>query len=351
MKKKLFLSMLMSCFGLVGFANTWSVLPITIAPGETVKVDFSLESTTPDIRMFTFVFKLPEDVSVAGFTEDATQTLKGTSENIITTSRLSGLEDKLSVAYRATGASAGTYKATGNLGSGNQLDGTSGVVFSLKLVAKSTAAETSGVITISDTKIADQANTAQSVTFSNPEVTISNSVKVTFSNDWNTFCSAHSLDFSSISGVTVYGVSTISAKSVDLTEVDKVPAEEGVLVKGSGTFNVPILVTAPSSTGSKLVGVTAATEIDADNFILSGDKFIKCVKGVLPAGKCYIKGGDVPASAKEFLMIEDDAVVTGINEVQAENSVNGPIYNVNGARVSNPQKGVYIMNGRKVIVK
>ncbi len=44
-------------------------------------------------------------------------------------------------------------------------------------------------------------------------------------------------------------------------------------------------------------------------------------------------------------------VATGINGVAAD-SVNGPIYNIAGARMSNAtQKGVYIQNGKKILVK
>lgn len=183
-------------------------------------------------------------------------------------------------------------------------------------------------------------------------------VDITLANasGYNTYCCDKDLDVTSFSDAEFYVVSSVTASEATLTQVTTgIPAGEGFLIKGTGTANisVPVAATAPTATGSKLVGVTAETSIEAGNYILKSDgsSFVPCTAGKLPANKAYLPKAEVPASAKEFLMIVEDAVVTGINEVQAENSVNGPIYNLNGARVSNPQKGVYIMNGRKVIVK
>ena len=51
------------------------------------------------------------------------------------------------------------------------------------------------------------------------------------------------------------------------------------------------------------------------------------------------------------VQLTDVAPVTGISAIQTE-ALNGNVYNMNGQRVNNVnQKGVYIMNGRKVLVK
>ena len=69
-------------------------------------------------------------------------------------------------------------------------------------------------------------------------------------------------------------------------------------------------------------------------------------------GKAYLS---VPAaSAKESYIIrfaDDDAIVTGINEVKAAEDAK-VIFNLNGIRVNDlKQKGVYIVNGKKVVIK
>lgn len=42
---------------------------------------------------------------------------------------------------------------------------------------------------------------------------------------------------------------------------------------------------------------------------------------------------------------------TGISNVKANSLQDGAIYNLQGVRVNNPQKGIYIQNGRKVVMK
>ena len=56
----------------------------------------------------------------------------------------------------------------------------------------------------------------------------------------------------------------------------------------------------------------------------------------------------IPASARS---IDIDGETTGISNVSLENPVK-EIYNLNGVRVDKiGQKGIYIINGKKVIVK
>ncbi len=53
---------------------------------------------------------------------------------------------------------------------------------------------------------------------------------------------------------------------------------------------------------------------------------------------------------RKDVVSEDGGFLDGINEV--ENSVtDGKFYNLNGTRVNTPRKGVYIYNGRKVVIK
>ena len=49
---------------------------------------------------------------------------------------------------------------------------------------------------------------------------------------------------------------------------------------------------------------------------------------------------------KAFLFDEDGA--TGINAVEKANE-NGPIYNIAGQRLNKMQKGINIVNGKKVL--
>jgi hypothetical protein len=47
----------------------------------------------------------------------------------------------------------------------------------------------------------------------------------------------------------------------------------------------------------------------------------------------------------------DDNDVTAIEAVKAQNVENGQYFNLAGQRVAQPTKGLYIVNGKKVIIK
>ncbi len=54
----------------------------------------------------------------------------------------------------------------------------------------------------------------------------------------------------------------------------------------------------------------------------------------------------------EDLVSEDAGLVDGINEINGGNRMNdNEYYSISGVKVSNPSKGIYILNGKKVIVK
>lgn len=65
--------------------------------------------------------------------------------------------------------------------------------------------------------------------------------------------------------------------------------------------------------------------------------------------------GTFPVSLAKMALVFDDLVdgneVTGIKELETENLNNDKYYNLQGIEVAHPVKGIYIHNGKKVIVK
>ena len=93
------------------------------------------------------------------------------------------------------------------------------------------------------------------------------------------------------------------------------------------------------------------------NYILNngseGMGFYKANNKKVAAGKAYLRVSSSAAGAKNFFSFSfmESGGTTGINEVQNTKN-NGELYNLNGMRLSKPtQKGIYIMNGKKFIVK
>ena len=68
------------------------------------------------------------------------------------------------------------------------------------------------------------------------------------------------------------------------------------------------------------------------------------------AGKAYL---DIPAASAPMLWLNfEDNQTTGVNEVRSKmEEVRGIYYNLAGQRVDNPTKGLYIVNGRMVVIK
>lgn len=46
-----------------------------------------------------------------------------------------------------------------------------------------------------------------------------------------------------------------------------------------------------------------------------------------------------------------EAYYTGINDAKATAGKAGDSYNLNGSRVTQPKKGIYVVNGKKVVLK
>ena len=179
-----------------------------------------------------------------------------------------------------------------------------------------------------------------------------------------TFCSEHALDFTGTDAIAVY-TAAASGDHVTLTQIQKVPANTGVILMNAlgmsegavAAINVPYLkTTADNVAENELVGITTATEVNATvdgkyNYILSNEDagvgFYKAVNGVqLAANKAYLST-TVNAAVRGFLgFTEDDS--DAIIEI-AKNEKMSAIYDLSGRRVVKPTKGLYIVNGKKVV--
>lgn len=86
------------------------------------------------------------------------------------------------------------------------------------------------------------------------------------------------------------------------------------------------------------------------NLILVDGEFVKATDGTLAGGLAYLPAVLDNAEAKLGLTFDD---VTGIENVgnEMQNVENGAWYTPQGVRVAQPTKGVYIHNGKKVLVK
>ena len=183
---------------------------------------------------------------------------------------------------------------------------------------------------------------------------------------WATYCSPYPLDLEHATGLTdayivTGGTDGVLAKTS--VKSGTVPANTGLLLKGDeGTATIPVVASSSTVVSSNiLVGKTAAEEIAAGTgWVLMGTPSLGFYKNTnaftVGANTAYIPVASLPVpagagTAPAFFSLFDGET-TGINTVKAsEFTVNGEYYNLAGQRVAQPTKGLYIVNGKKVIVK
>ena len=181
-----------------------------------------------------------------------------------------------------------------------------------------------------------------------------NSSKAITSAGYATYCSPYALNFEG-TGLTAY-IATVSGEKFVFEPVTTVPANTGVLLKGSeGDYNIPVIASSETDvTGNKLVGVTENTNKEAESVLVlmngtNGIGFYKNTNAfTVGANTAYLPTS--VAEGRTFIGFDDDAQTTGIQAVNSEKiTMNGGIYNLNGQRVEKATKGLYIVNGKKTV--
>lgn len=161
------------------------------------------------------------------------------------------------------------------------------------------------------------------------------------------------------SGITAY-TGAVGATSIALTMISDgvIPANTGVIIAGNKGPYTFIETTSAGAAATEL-GNTAGAGLDISAssdtyYVLSkqGDDavFAKVTNSeykAIPSNKAYVR----VASGGAPLLSIDFGGATDINTVKCEeHKVNG-VYNLNGQRVDQPTKGLYIVNGYKVAIK
>lgn len=175
-----------------------------------------------------------------------------------------------------------------------------------------------------------------------------------------TYASDNDLDFTNVEGLKAYKAS-VTGTTAKFTQVSTVPAGEGVLLEGAeGTYFIPITTgidawadadndfirgtgaAVPTNTGDNQQNYILSTDVNDENvgfYLANGE--------TVPTNKAYLKSTAL-AGSRLFMIFEGEA--TGIKTIDRVRK-SGVIYNLNGTRVAKPTKGLYIQDGKKVIIK
>ena len=364
--------------------NTVEVKPLSISKGGTAKLEIQLENSD-EIKAFQFNLVLPDGITVTKVEK---------SER---------LPDGIILDYNAL-STANTYRIIGYQIGNTPFSGTSGCFVYVTLSASDALTVgsnlTGNISEISLTVIPTAEYEAKGSSFeitivepADPWVTLDENsttlpeasdgeteikVKRTIkANQWNTICFPFAMTrvqknevFGEDVELATYGVYEIAEDGINVL-FDAVSSYRGI------DANKPYIIKTSKDISEFMI---SSTIVPCNNAPCEGDEEIGFFYGTLKAGgkvpaNClFLNGGDFwystgqsnikafrgyfefvdvlasleTAASKVKMVFRDET--TGIKNVIVE-TANDDMYDLQGRRIVNPDKGIYIKNGKKVVVK
>lgn len=172
------------------------------------------------------------------------------------------------------------------------------------------------------------------------------------------------LDYATVipTGVKAYAVTEVNNGYVSLTQIEGIlPANTGVIieaVEGDYAF-VAAANNGSAISGNKLLGTTVDTDIDVEAYVLSMvDDEVGLYKAEMNGGvflnnayKAYLPASAVPEAVQGASGFKFRFETTGVEQVEVAKGVKA-IYDLSGRKVNDMKApGLYIVNGKKVLVK
>ena len=162
-------------------------------------------------------------------------------------------------------------------------------------------------------------------------------------------------------GLEVYSCNTANGDNLVLTKQSKAVAYTPYILYAANGYEGTLSGTVDASKYSEVVtdgylcGAVAAQEIEGGNgyYVMQnkgeGVMFysVDDASFSIPAGKCWLA---LPAELQGSAWFRMDGT-TGISEVKGENGNVKAVYDLQGREVCTPSKGLYIIDGKKVLVK
>ncbi|MEE0805168.1 MAG: hypothetical protein U0L77_07075 [Prevotellamassilia sp.] len=163
--------------------------------------------------------------------------------------------------------------------------------------------------------------------------------------------------------VKAYAVETVEGGYASLVDKTDIPANQGAILEGAGTHTLTIAAASSDWTNNKLVGTNVNTYVAGEAYVLGKDGegagFFKAALNKNEAGEegttHFLNNANkayLPATAGASLVLRFNfGGTTAIESVVNGIDANAAIYDLSGRRVEKAVKGIYIQNGKKIIVK
>ena len=160
-------------------------------------------------------------------------------------------------------------------------------------------------------------------------------------------------------GTKVAQLTGVTGNTLNFVNVSSMAANEPYMIKVAANFDAAVLSGATVNFGTPVKTVDNVTfqgvyelgNIPAGAFFVSGNQLYQAQDGTntIAPFRAYFTTTD---PARE-LRLDLDGETTGVREkvtVNSEKSADAPVYNLNGQRVVQPTRGLYIVNGRKLLI-
>lgn len=175
---------------------------------------------------------------------------------------------------------------------------------------------------------------------------------------WATFYDeTNGYNYEAPEGTQVFKV-TLSGSGITMTEIEDriVKSGEGVVLKSSSdnfTLTPTIAASSTSYDDNDLQGTTTSkTNPNPGNIYVLNKKsagigFYKLKEnGSIGANKAYLEVGG--GSARDFFLFDE---TTGVSDARGEMEHAGTYFDLQGRRVAHPTKGLYVVSGKKLVIK
>ncbi len=186
-----------------------------------------------------------------------------------------------------------------------------------------------------------------------------------------TYCASEDLTLPS--GVTAWTYSHIDWDTGELTpvQIDYIPANKPcILYTESGDINNTYYLTAHNNTattdpctyfkgltvseGAKTLDQLKTTNSASAIYVLRDENFVRATSGTLQPRHCYVycpNGTTPPVMLSPRIGMDNGSTGIEVEAISKTDDAIGEVYNLNGQRVSNQGKGLYIVNGKKIVIK
>lgn len=360
--------------GTLGIANVQNAIP-----GMTGSFDIVLTGSGTTYRDFQFDITLPEGLTCTGYS--AGELLNGhaieTSDQGSNTTRFTGYNDNGNTLKAATGTLLTlNFTVDGSTSTGDKTAALAQMVCSDDNAAHHTLTAGNKTITIINTLTLKEDDTTAPATVSNVNVTLERSFSA---NQWYTICLPFALTATQVTdafGTNVkvgdfngYDISG-SSIGVGFTTVTEMAANHPYIIKVTdGTVESPTFTGVDIVSGTTvnnkgeddtdanikaMIGVYTETTLDANRLYLKDSKF-KYSDGTskVKPYRAYFHFCDFTDAMHSRVILIDEGGTTGIRILDDPQADADGWYDLGGRKLPGKpaSKGVYIQNGKKVVIK